>query len=382
MPGPLFVGLMSGTSLDGIDAVLVRFPADPSAQGVELLASGFTPFASSLRESILSLCAPGQNEIDRAGELDVLLGQQFAQAALRVIREAGITPGQVTAIGSHGQTLRHRPAAQHPFTLQVADPNTISAITGITTVADFRRRDMAAGGQGAPLVPAFHAAMFGSTAENRAVVNIGGMANVTVLPAGADGVVMGFDTGPGNVLLDAWHLQCRGTPIDRDGAWGAQGTVDERLLERLLAHPFFKAHPPKSTGREQFDLAWLREVLAGGPATSAPDVQATLAEFTARCIADALRRWAGPLDRVYLCGGGTHNQDLCRRLAGFSPAPLQSTTSLGVEPDWVEAIAFAWLARRTLAGLGGNLPAVTGAREVAVLGGIYPGLGYRLTPAS
>lgn len=370
MPDSLYIGLMSGTSVDGVDAVLV------SAGMVGTLSLHSThsePIPPPLRLAILALCASGNDEIDRLGSVDVEVGQLFARAANNLLGKSSVRSGQVTAIGSHGQTIRHRPLAAHPFTLQIGDPNTIAHLTGITTVADFRRRDMAAGGQGAPLVPAFHAATFGSPDEIRAVVNIGGMANVTLLSP--DDGVTGFDTGPGNVLLDAWHQRHHGIPLDRDGAWAASGRIQKPLLDHLLAESFFAAPPPKSTGRELFDLAWLDHHLATPGCNASPaDVQATLAELTARSIADAVQRHGQGVGRVFLCGGGVHNTHLCRRIALALPGvEIASTAVLGIDPDWVEAIAFAWLARRTLAGLPGNIPAVTGAREPVVLGGIYPG---------
>lgn len=372
MATALFIGLMSGTSVDGIDAALVALPDDSHPR---LLAARCMPMPVDLRTRILLLSQPGDNEIDRLGELDVDIGKQFAQAALHMLRDAGVAAHQVTAIGSHGQTVRHRPGAKTPFTMQIGDPNTIAAITGITTVADFRRRDMAAGGQGAPLVPAFHDAVFRSQYDDRLIINIGGMANITLLPAAHGKPALGFDTGPGNVLLDAWNERHHGSPLDRDGTWARTGTVDQQLLQQLLADPYFCEPPPKSTGRERFSLAWLDEKLAlCGRAVASENVQATLVELTTRTIADAASRWSPSSGSVYLCGGGAHNVYLCERLAVAMPGyQVASTAALGVDPDWVEAMAFAWLAQRTLAGLAGNLPAVTGARQAVVLGGIYPG---------
>lgn len=373
MADTLYIGLMSGTSVDGIDAALVSLP---EGQPPRLVAAHGEPMPREMRERILAMTLPGDDEIDRVGELDVDIGRQFARAALNLLGKVGVEPGAVVAIGSHGQTIRHRPLAHSPFTMQIGDPNTIAEMTGITTVADFRRRDMAAGGQGAPLVPAFHDAVFRASHENRLVVNLGGMANVTCLPAAAGEPVRGFDTGPGNVLLDAWHERHHGTPVDRDGTWGRSGQVDGRLLELLLADPYFSEAPPKSTGRERFSLAWLDDRLADlpdGDTMAAADVQATLVELTARSVADASTRWGSNHGSVFLCGGGVHNGFLRERLAAVLPGHRVTTTAgLGVDPDWVEAMAFAWLAHRTLAGLAGNLPAVTGARREVVLGGIYP----------
>lgn len=374
MADQLFVGLMSGTSLDGVDAVLVRMPAD-TASGIQLLAAHCEPIPSGLRERILSLCASGDAEIERLGTLDIDLAHVFALSVQHVLNLGNVSPTDVTAIGSHGQTIRHRPHGQTPFTMQIGDPNTLAELTGITTVADFRRRDMAAGGQGAPLVPAFHAATFRSPTKNRAVINIGGMANVTLLPAAIAESVRGFDTGPGNVLLDAWHQRHHGTPLDKDGAWAASGDTNTGLLAQLLADPYFLEQPPKSTGREHFNLGWLDEQIAIFRSQIASnDIQATLGELTASSIADALRRWGGNIDEVFLCGGGTHNADLCARIGRQMPGTtIKPTSALGIDPAWVEAMAFAWLAQRTLAHLPGNLPAVTGARAPVVLGGIYPG---------
>lgn len=372
MAGPLFVGLMSGTSIDGVDAALAEFPA----QGIpRLRATHAVPMPAGLRTRILQLTRTGSNEIDLLGELDVEIGRLFAHAALALLKAAGVAPREVAAIGSHGQTVRHRPRADHPFTLQIGDPNTIAEITGITTVADFRRRDIAAGGHGAPLVPAFHESIFRDAHEDRVVLNLGGMGNVTLLPANKDVVVRGFDTGPANVLLDLWHERHQGTPLDRDGAWGRGGRVNGKLLAQLMADPYFSQPPPKSTGREHFDAQWLSQQIASCDQDIAPqDVQATLVELTARSVAEALSNWGFPAGALYTCGGGTHNHFLRERLGALLPRMrVKSTAELGVDPDHVEAMAFAWLAQRTLQSLSGNLPAVTGARHPVVLGGIYPG---------
>lgn len=368
-----FVGLMSGTSVDGVDAALVQMQA--GAASPRLVTALASPMPAGLREEILTLCQSGSDEIERLGSLDTRLGRLFAEAALAVIAHAGMSPSDIRAIGSHGQTIRHRPQREASFTLQIGDPNTIAERTGITTIADFRRRDMAAGGQGAPLVPAFHEAVFRGTTRSRIVLNIGGMANITVLPGDTALPVGGFDTGPGNVLLDAWHQRHRGGTFDRDGVWAASGSVDGRLLQCLIQEPWLSVVPPRSTGRELFSLSWL-EARAGHllGAIAPENVQATLAEFTARCISDAVARWGAPEGELFVCGGGTHNGDLQRRLSRLMPSfRLASTSELGIDPDWVEAMAFAWLAARTIAGLPGNVPAVTGAGSAVVLGGIYPG---------
>jgi anhydro-N-acetylmuramic acid kinase len=334
-------------------------------------AVGITP---DLRRELLSLCQPGANEIERLGHADRLLGIEFAHATHVLLKQAGVRADQITAIGSHGQTIRHRPqatAGAPAFTLQIGDANTIAQLTRITTVADFRRRDIAAGGQGAPLVPAFHRAVFAKNAHNRVIVNIGGMANITALPV--DDTTLGFDTGPGNVLLDAWINRHQQQNYDRDGQWASSGSVDTTLLANLLRDPFFAAPPPKSTGRELFNLTWLDAHLAGCAAIAAADVQATLAELTARSIADAIVALPFIANEVFVCGGGAYNGDLMLRLERLlHPRLLGHTGQLGIAPEWVEAAAFAWLARETLAGRPGNEPAVTGASERCVLGAIYP----------
>lgn len=363
-----YIGLMSGTSVDGIDAVLVSIDSE---HRLNLLASHQHPLADSVRAEIQALMLPGENEIDREGALDTELGQLFAQAALAVLKTAGKAPAEIRAIGSHGQTIRHRPHGAHPFTRQIGNPAVIAELTGITTVADFRSRDLAAGGEGAPLVPAFHNAVFRKSGVSRVIVNIGGIANITFLPADPAAAVTGFDTGPGNTLLDQWIAQQLGQTHDRNGDWAASGQVLADLLERLLDDEFFSRPPPKSTGREHFHPGWLRHHLSG---TESPaDVQATLAELTARSVAEAIHGMVpGRVDEVYVCGGGAHNVDLLRRLrARLGDTPLATTTSLGIDPDWIEAVAFAWLAHQTLAGHPGNLPSVTGARRAVVLGGIY-----------
>lgn len=363
-----FIGLMSGTSADGIDAALVEFKPAP-----QLLASHFLAYPPELRQRILLLAAGtvSGDTLDVAGELDAELGQWFARAANELLLQAGLPASRVRAIGSHGQTVRHRPNRQHPFSLQIADPNVIAARTGITVVADFRRRDIALGGQGAPLVPAFHHAVFNDPHQDRAVVNIGGIANVTLLPAG-QGRVTGFDTGPGNVLLDTWSSAELGKPYDTGGEYAASGHIAAGLLQDMLADDYFAAPPPKSTGREHFNAAWLEPHLQRH-ALPAPDVMATLVELTAQSIIDAILHHAVATARVLVCGGGTHNHYLMQRLATlFGESRVESTELHGIHPDWVEAMAFAWLAQETLAGRPGNLPDVTGASRAAVLGAIYP----------
>ncbi len=366
----LYIGLMSGTSVDSIDAALVDF----SGESVKLAGHHSHPISASLKGQILALCQPGERELDRMGELDRALGRHFADAANSLLKAMALTADRIVAIGSHGQTVRHRPpgSCEHPFSLQIGDPNTIAENTGITTVADFRRRDMAAGGEGAPLAPAFHRAAFQSPAVERFVVNIGGMANVSHLPL--DAQTIGFDTGPGNVLMDAWVNQNLGCGFDRDGHWALQGEVQPALLDMLLAHPFFAQSPPKSTGREAFHLPWLTATLERLEAQlSASEIQATLLELTAKTITDAiLPMRTSDRSEIYVCGGGAHNLQLMSRLEKLlAPSPVASTVRLGLAPDWVEAVAFAWLARQTLNRQAGNLPSVTGAKREVILGGIY-----------
>ena len=363
----LYLGLISGTSADSIDAVLVDFiRGTPQVQ-----ATHTHPWPSMLRDQMLAL-AQGEAavELDAVGRLDVAIGHCFADAALHLLEQSGTSAHTVRAIGSHGQTLRHRPSGEHPFTLQLGDPTVIAERCGIDVVADFRRADVAAGGQGAPLLPALHAMLLAQPGHTRVVLNLGGIANITVLDANGD--VRGFDTGPANGLLDAWCMRHRGEPFDRDGVFAASGKVDLSLLDALLADRYFALAPPKSTGREYFHLVWLTthpQLAAAHPA----DVQATLLELTARSVAAAIIQHAPSAEEVLACGGGTHNSALMRRLGELlTPRALCSTAQYGINPDFLEATAFAWLARQRLLGLPGNLPAVTGARGPRVLGAIYP----------
>jgi len=371
MPAPeLFIGLMSGTSLDGVDAVL----ADFGAPRPRSLAHAHHDFAPELRAELLRLATPGADELHRSAVAGQHLARGYAAAVADLLLHSQVEAAQVRAIGAHGQTLRHRPDAG--YTLQLNAPATLAELTGIDVVADFRARDVAAGGQGAPLVPPFHAAAF-ATALARAVVNIGGIANLSGLPAGGAGTVIGFDCGPGNVLLDAWAQEHLGQPLDRDGDWAAGGTASEPLLATLLDEPFFALAPPKSTGRDLFDLGWLRKRLAAhllvGHRIGPRDVQATLTRLTARLIGDAIaRHWPQTAD-VVVCGGGAFNRTLMRMLAEeCGGRPVRSSAELGIAPDQVEALAFAWLAYAHLQRLPGNLPRATGARGARVLGCLYP----------
>ena len=363
----LYLGLISGTSADSIDAALVSF-----AHGMpQLLAAHAHPWPPALHEQVLAL-AQGETalDLDAFGRLDVALGHCFAEAAQQLLKISGHRADAVRAIGSHGQTLRHRPTGEYPFTLQLGDPSVMAERCGIDVVADFRRADVAAGGQGAPLLPAVHAMLLGRAGHTRVVLNLGGIANITVLDAA--GRVLGFDTGPANGLLDAWCLRHRGEAFDRDGAFAASGRIDAALLDALLGDPYFTLPPPKSTGREYFHLDWLAAHPQLAAAAHPADVQATLLELTARSVNRAIMQHAPDVEDVLVCGGGVHNGRLMQRLAELlAPCALCSTQRHGIDPDFLEATAFAWLARQRLLGLPGNLPAVTGARGPRVLGAIY-----------
>lgn len=363
----LYLGLISGTSADGIDAALVRFEND-KPQLIDALAH---PWPTELRARILAVAQDETRlDLDAYGRLDVAIGQCFADAAQALLARHPQHARAVRAIGSHGQTLRHRPSGEQPFTLQVGDPSVIAERCGVDVVADFRRADVAAGGQGAPLLPAVHAMLLARPGHTRVVLNLGGIANITVLQA--NGRVFGFDTGPANGLMDAWCMRHHGQAYDANGAFAASGHMDETLLAALLADPYFALPPPKSTGREHFHLAWL-ESHECTAALAPADVQATLLEVSARSVADAIGRHATDAVDVLACGGGVHNAVLMRRLSELMPARSVTTTAEhGIDPDYLEATAFAWLARQRLLGLPGNLPAVTGARGPRVLGAVYP----------
>jgi len=359
----LLIGLMSGTSLDGVDAVL----ADFTAARPRVLAHAHLPFDDALRVELLALCAPADNEIERAALAGNRLARIYAEGVAAVLTATGTAPGAIRAIGCHGQTVRHRP--ERGYTAQIGSAALLAELTGIRVVADFRARDVAAGGQGAPLAPAFHAAVFASAAEDRAVLNLGGIANLTGVPVSGD--VTGFDCGPGNCLLDLWAQRHLGKPMDESGAWAATGRVSAALLAKFLAEPYFAAPPPKSTGRDLFGETWLLAKLSRG--TPAADVQRTLLELTARTAADALRRLLPRAARLIVCGGGAKNSALMARIAELAaPAAVESSARHGIEPERVEALAFAWLAKRALGEEAGNLPSVTGARGSRVLGAIYP----------
>ena len=361
MSGELFIGLMSGTSADGIDAVLVQSDGERG----RLVATYHRPMPQDLRAEILAFRQPGDDELHRLATLDAQLANEYAVAVLALLTDAGVSAESVSAIGQHGQTLRHHPSGDIPYTVQIGDPNRLAERTGITVVADFRRRDMAAGGQGAPLVPAFHAAQLAMPGIATAVVNIGGIANVTLIAA--DGGVTGWDTGPGNTLLDAWVSRHQGVPFDDGGDWAATGEIIHPLLSGMLEDPYFARPHPKSTGPELFNLDWVTSHLVG---EAAADVQRTLVELTAASIARALVDASPKVVRV--CGGGARNGFLMQRLCARLPeCEVTTTAAAGVDPAWVEAWAFAWLAEQTLAGQPGNVPSVTGAKGPRVLGGIY-----------
>lgn len=354
---------MSGTSLDGLDIALIE-----QNERCHLVASHFVPMPSSLRQQLLALCRSGPDEIAQAALAENQWAQLAAQGIQQLLRDNGLTAQQVRAIGSHGQTVRHEPARQ--FTVQISNPSLLAELTSICVVHDFRRRDVAAGGQGAPLVPAFHEAMFANPTQHQAVLNIGGFSNLTLLAPQQP--VSGFDCGPGNVLLDAWIYQHQGKTYDAHGQWAASGQAQAQLIKQWLADPFFARTGPKSTGREHFNLSWL-ESFSDVHRYTAEDVQASLVELTAQSICQDLLRVQPECQAVWVCGGGAHNKTLMRALQQHLPhAHVQSTANAGIDPDWVEAMAFAWLAHCCLEGTSANRPEVTGAKGLRILGGIYP----------
>ena len=380
----LYIGLMSGTSIDGIDAALVEFE-DGKCQ---LIAQHLQPMPATLTAQLHQLCRPNNNEISALAIIEQPLAQAFALACQQLLAKTSYTASDVTAIGSHGQTIRHHP--EHGFTLQIGDANILATLTNIDTVADFRRKDMALGGQGAPLVPAFHQAVFQHQTINRAIVNIGGLANITYLPSRQQAKPsIGYDTGPGNTLLDAWFSANNNSDSDRhydiDGQWASSGVIIEPLLTSLLQHEYFTLNPPKSTGRELFNLAWLGKYLTiGAREYTDADIQRTLTRFTAVSITNEVTKLlqsgrvnsSGEVSistEVYICGGGAANPLLMADLAQLLPnSPVMTTAEIGIAPDWVEAIAFAWLAKQHMHKQPGNLPAVTGASRLAILGAFYP----------
>lgn len=360
----LYIGVMSGTSLDGLDIALIE-----QSPAIKLVASHYTPMPSSLRAELLSLCASGPDEIARSAIAQQHWVRLAAEGIHSLLQRQHLQARDIRAIGSHGQTVRHEPS--RGFTVQIGNPALLTELTEITVVSDFRSRDVAAGGQGAPLVPAFHEALFEQRPGNRAVLNVGGFSNLSLIETAKP--VAGFDCGPGNVLLDAWIQLQRGESFDRDGQWAASGQVDAPLLKTLLNDPFFATQGPKSTGREVFNLQWLQQHLVRHPAVPAANVQATLLELTALTIVESLQAAQAETQELLVCGGGAHNAALMQRLAALLPgAQVNSTALYGVDPDWVEAMAFAWLAHCCLEGIAGNRPSVTGARGPRILGAIYP----------
>lgn len=360
----LYVGLMSGTSFDGVDAALCSWATSGS---VTLVATHYRPFSDSLRERLHALCDASANELELAAACGREIAIEYAHATKALLGAAATPREAVIAIGCHGQTIRHRPAAG--FSIQVVNPSLLAELAGIDVIADFRNRDLAAGGQGAPLVPAFHAAAFGGASGHRVIVNIGGFANITEIPP--TGSVRGFDTGPGNALLDLWAHCHLGTRYDASGAWAASGRILKPLLDRMLADPYFSLAPPKSTGREYFNRRWLDLQLQGDEAPA--DVQATLASLTVESIAGSIQAHCHGADAILVCGGGAHNDTIMRHLARrLAPAAVDTTAIMGIHPDWVEAVAFAWLARQWVRRLPGNIPEVTGASGPRILGACYP----------
>lgn len=367
------IGLMSGTSLDGVDGVLVDF-----AEGTQVLWHASRGFDAALRAELLALNTPdGRDELHRAALAANALARSYAEVVRELLQATGMAPAQIAAIGAHGQTVRHRPQMFDGtgYTLQLNSPALLAELSGVAVVADLRSRDVAAGGQGAPLVPAFHQGVFGRPGETVLVLNIGGIANLSVLAG--DGTVLGFDCGPGNALMDGWCQVHTGQPYDDGGQWAAKGQVLPALLDRLLAEPFLQQPPPKSTGRDLFHADWLAGHLSASATSSADarpaDVQATLTEFTARACAGAVQRFGRGGGELLVCGGGAFNTQLMQRIAALLPGVAVDTTAArGLPPQQVEAAAFAWLARQALLGLAGNLPAVTGARGPRILGAIHP----------
>lgn len=365
-----YIGLMSGTSLDGVDGVLAGFSTDGS---IRTIATAYLPFPAALRNDLLRLQACSDNEIHVEALAANGLAKVYAECVTMLLADSGTPHSEVHAIGAHGQTIRHRP--ELGYTWQTGNPALLAELSGIDVIADFRSRDIAAGGQGAPLVPAFHQAVFGNAEETRVVANIGGIGNISVLDRGR--TTFGFDTGPGNVLMDAWIGQHDGKAYDANGAWAASGKEIPPLLADLMAEPYIALAPPKSTGRDLFHADWLKHKLAGYASACAEDVQATLAAFTADTLADAVTKYAPKATAVYVCGGGAYNGHLLQRLRQslqhrHHAALVQSTDALGISPNHVEALAFAWLAERFVKRLAGNLPGVTGAKGPRILGALYP----------
>lgn len=368
----LYIGLMSGTSLDGIDASLVEI----NNSKITPLAFEYLPFSNSIKNEIQQLSLPSQPVLLKEyGSVDTKLGNLFAKATISLLKKAGVSHSKIIAIGSHGQTIYHAPDSSSSFSLQIGDPNIIAEKTGITTVADFRRRDIAANGQGAPLVPAFHQAIFSQifnlANENISIINIGGIANITYLSVNK---TIGFDIGPGNTLMDYWINKNLNNSYDNNGDWAKTGTPNKKLVDFLKQDAYFKLPYPKSTGKEYFSPSWLNEKIASFPEDcSSKDIQASLCQLTADTIVKAIQQYAPLTNQTLICGGGVHNQYLMEMIKSNLSHPVSSTSKFGVNPDHVEAIAFAWLAKQTIHNLPGNLTEVTGATSSVILGGVYPG---------
>ena len=378
--GRLYAGLMSGTSLDGVDGVLVDFDENGSPT---VLQHAYLPFDPGFAAEILALNSPSHNEIHRGALAANKLAEAYAEVMASLLAAAAVGADDIVAIGAHGQTVRHRPQEfdAHGYTVQLNNPALLAELTGIDVVADFRSRDVAAGGQGAPLVPAFHLDVFGRRADNVCVLNIGGISNLTVLPPTQkvqlaipkSDNVLGFDCGPGNALMDFWCRRHTGSAFDRDGAWSETGNVSQPLLDRLLAEPYLRKAAPKSTGRDLFNPDWLDARVQATAAVGAADIQASLCEFTARVCTDDVKRHAPDADLLIVCGGGALNRALMRRMQNLLPAVrVQSSVQHGFAPLQVEATAFAWLARKAIMRETGSLKNVTGARGARILGAIYP----------
>jgi anhydro-N-acetylmuramic acid kinase len=376
-----YIGLMSGTSLDGVDGVI----ADFSSAKIEILAHAYSPFTPALRAELLALNTAGDNELHRAALAENALARAYAQVVAQLLQSTPLERHQIAAIGAHGQTVRHRPQAFDAdparqlaggYTLQLNNPALLAELTGIDVVADFRRRDVAAGGQGAPLVPAFHRAVFGEATESVTVLNIGGISNITLLNAadaqGDEAAVAGFDCGPGNALMDHWCHAHTGQPFDDAGRWAASGQVHAGLLASLIDEAYFRQSPPKSTGRDLFNVDWLTGKLAPFNNLKPVEVQATLTELTARVCSDALRDTRVVAPKLIICGGGALNTHLMERLAALSGLAVESSQLHGLPPLQVEAAAFAWLARKCIKRETGNVPKVTGALGARILGAVYP----------
>ena len=371
MNDALYIGLISGTSVDGIDGALINV----SDNNIQLVGTYSQPIPESIRQLVYSLATPSEDEINKIRLLDQQLGDLLSQTSLALCEKYHIKPEQIKAIGNHGQTIRHYPPSLEGqgFSLQVGDPNIIAEKTGITTIADFRRRDIAAGGHGAPLAPSFHNEVFRSSEADRIILNTGGIANITYLPA--NGEAIGFDTGPANGLMDQWCQRHLNQPYDNNGDWAASGTTHQGLLKAFLDHPYFSQAIPKSTGREDFNIEWVDSLIENLNEKIAPeDIQATLLSLTCLTITQSINELTPHNSEVYICGGGAHNRTLCQALRdALHPRLFASTDDLGISPDWVEAMAFAWMASQTMNHLSSNLTSVTGANREVILGGIYQG---------